>query len=155
MSPVWRCPVFIAAALLAGCASGPALRNLGVVVKDAHEELTAEIPNGTKFAVWDITHEENRAAGAEITELLREMTLALRRTRGFRLIETEEYALKALMKELNLSTSGLVSDADAVRIGQWLGVDMMILGRVENRVLRVWVVHVESRERIVSVRRPI
>jgi hypothetical protein len=122
----------------------------------AHNEVTLEIPNGTRLAILEINYDD-RFIVTETTELLRELTLKMRRARGFRLVETEEYTLEKLKGILDIEMSGYVDDEEAARIGHWLGVGVVILGEISSsnnyNVLRIWAVEVESRERIAISRK--
>jgi hypothetical protein len=122
----------------------------------AQEEVASEIPNGTRLAILEISYHDQFIA-TEITELLRELVLKMRRARGFRLVETEEYTLEKLKGILDIEMSGYVDDEEAAKIGHWLGVDVVILGEISGgndyNVLRIWAVDVETRERIAASHR--
>jgi hypothetical protein len=150
--------------LLSGCATDkPATSRKAVIIDDVYDraveaqhEVTLEIPNGTRLAILEINYHD-RFIVTEITELLRELVLKMRGTRGFRLVETEEYTLEKLKGILNIEMSGYVDDEEAAKIGHWLGVDVIILGEISSgngyNVLRIWAVEVESRERIAISRK--
>jgi predicted house-cleaning noncanonical NTP pyrophosphatase (MazG superfamily) len=150
--------------LFLGCAANrPITIQKTVIIDDiynhiveAQNEVTLEIPNGKRLAILEINYHD-RFIATEITELLRELILKTRRTRGFRLVETEEYTLEKLKGILEIEMSGYVDDEEAARIGHWLGVDVVILGEISStnsyNVLRIWAVEVESRERIAISRK--
>jgi hypothetical protein len=122
----------------------------------AHNEVILEIPNGTRLAILEISYHDQFIV-TETTELLRELVLKMRKVRGFKLVETEEYTLEKLKGILDIEMSGYVDDEEAARIGHWLGVDVVILGEISSsnnyNILRICAVEVESRERIAISRK--
>jgi len=154
LQPVRAICLAFAAAAAWGCAALPPPMPLEEAVREAHGELMSKAPQGARLAVWEVFYEEDSGTAVEITEALRVLTLEAREEKGLRLVETEERTLSALERELDIEASGLVDDNEAARIGHWLGVDMIILGKIgPNRTLWVWLVDVESRERVASVRK--
>jgi hypothetical protein len=151
--------------LLSGCAANRpiTIQKKPIIIDDiydhivaAQNEVSLEIPNGTRLAVLEINYHDQFIV-TEITELLRELTLKMRKAKGFRLVETEEYTLEKLKGILDIEMSGYVNDEEAARIGHWLGVDVIILGEISSsdnyNILRIWAVEVESRERIAISRK--
>jgi hypothetical protein len=117
-------------------------------------KMLPDIPKGSKIAVLDIDYND-KFINTEIKGQIRQSINEIKHKNGFKLIESEEYSLDKLKEILKLDMSGYVDDDSAARIGHWLGVDEVILGRILTRgaqhLFSLWAVDVETRERISSV----
>ena len=113
--------VWIAAALLAARAGGPAVEeggeglSLDEGIARIAAEIEAGLPEGRRVAVVNFQSPSAYFSDYVLEELQGHLVS------GKRLVVTERSKLELLRNELTFQMSGEVSDESAVGIGHWLG----------------------------------
>ena len=99
---------------------------LDVAIKSSAEEIEAGLSRGIKVAVLNLNSTSARFSDYVIDELMTALV------RSGKVTVVDRANLEAIRGEMNFQMSGEVSDASAQRIGEMLGAQSIILGRVQD-----------------------
>jgi hypothetical protein len=116
----------------------------------ASQDIINDLPENTSLAVINISSNDGNLSTLAVDEL----EFQLVSSRKFTIVNRS--ALDAIRREQNFQTSGEVSDASAVTIGQMLGANIVITGSIteteRNRRLIIRALDVRTAQIITMVR---
>ena len=118
---------------------------IGNAISSAAREISERVPEGSRIAVLNISSNYTALSDFIINELI----LTLVRAGSFQVVPRSMVELEMAQQEFALQMSGLVSDDDQRRLGQFLGVYTFITGSIARGTantyrLMVNAIHLES-----------
>jgi len=116
---IFFCVVFT---LFTACASMGKNSGLDDAIRQTANEITADMPQGTKIAVLKFT-----SPSVELSDyIIEELSLSLAKIK--KLIIVDRKNLDLIRNEMNFQMSGDVDDESAISIGKLLGAQYIIMG---------------------------
>jgi len=99
---------------------------IDTALKNAANEISTNVPKGTKIAILNITSDYPNLSDYIINELIANLV----NTKIFQIVPRSTVELETASRELSFQMSGIVSDESQKRLGQFLGAGTIITGTV-------------------------